>query len=333
VNGPSTTHRIAVLLPPDDGAEGARNLVDYAAGLAATNGCALDVMALRRTDVAAIIAPTLSVATTWWDVTHADLARIDADNLVEICGQFLAAAGIDDAAPRLLLLPSGSLGEEIAARMAARLHGVSLGRCVALAVDAHEVTCIRAAYGGRAQLGLATSARLCAATLRPAVSQHAGAAAIAPERRTLQLDGPLPTPHRSTLSEPADALPALEGARVVVSGGRGMQGDEGFALLARIAAQLGAALGGSLPTVDAGWVPVARQIGQSGKFVSPRMYFAVGISGTPQHLAGVAAESRIVAINKDAQAPIFSVAEVGAVADWRELLPLLAERLEAAAAG
>jgi electron transfer flavoprotein alpha subunit len=95
---------------------------------------------------------------------------------------------------------------------------------------------------------------------------------------------------------------------------------------------VGAALGGSLPAVDAGWVPVARQVGQSGRFVSPRLYFAVGISGTPQHLAGVAGTTRIVALNQDPDAPIFNLADVGVVADWRELLPLLAERLDAAAA-
>ena len=95
---------------------------------------------------------------------------------------------------------------------------------------------------------------------------------------------------------------------------------------------MGAALGGSLPTVDAGWVPVARQIGQSGKFVSPKVYFTVGISGTPQHLAGVSTDSRIIAINKDPEASIFARAEVGVVAEWQALLPLLIAELDAAAA-
>jgi electron transfer flavoprotein alpha subunit len=108
-----------------------------------------------------------------------------------------------------------------------------------------------------------------------------------------------------------------------------MQGDEGFAQLANIADHLGAALGGSLPAVDAGWVPVARQIGQSGKFVGPRTYFAVGISGTPQHLAGVSRECRVIAVNKDALAPIFDIAEIGVVAEWQVLLPALARELAA----
>ena len=87
--------------------------------------------------------------------------------------------------------------------------------------------------------------------------------------------------------------------------------------------------GGSLPAVDAGWVPVARQIGQSGKYIAPEVYVAVGISGTPQHLAGVGLETRILAINRDAEADIFRVAEIGVVADWQEVLPRLIEALRA----
>jgi len=114
-----------------------------------------------------------------------------------------------------------------------------------------------------------------------------------------------------------------------VSGGRGMQGTEGFALLAQLAARFDAALGGSLPAVDAGWVPVTHQVGQSGKFVSPSVYVAVGISGTPQHLAGVSATTRIVAINNDADADIFRVADVGIVADWDTFIPALIARVDA----
>jgi electron transfer flavoprotein alpha subunit len=119
---------------------------------------------------------------------------------------------------------------------------------------------------------------------------------------------------------------------MVVSGGRGIGAPEGFDLLARIANLLGAGLGGSLPAVDAGWVPVAHQVGQSGKFVSPRVYFAVAISGTPQHLAGIAPSARIVALNNDKDAPIFQRCDVGVVGDWREILPLVMDELETSAA-
>ena len=107
----------------------------------------------------------------------------------------------------------------------------------------------------------------------------------------------------------------LQGARLVIAGGRGMQSEAGFALLHELADALHAAVGGSLPAVDAGWVSVSRQVGQSGKYVSPRVYVAVGISGTPQHLAGIGPHTRIVAINSDPRADIFGVAELGVVAD------------------
>ena len=115
---------------------------------------------------------------------------------------------------------------------------------------------------------------------------------------------------------------ALEGARLVVSGGRGLDAED-FRTLRALADRLGGALGGSLPAVDLGLVPVSRQVGQSGKFVTPAIYLAVGLSGTPQHLAGIGPATRIIAINKDQSAPIFRFAEAGAVADAKILLPRL----------
>ena len=107
-----------------------------------------------------------------------------------------------------------------------------------------------------------------------------------------------------------------------------MGGPEGFEWLTRIALALGAGLGGSLPAVDAGWVPVSHQVGQSGKFVTPKLYFAVGISGTMQHMAGVSAGTRIVALNNDPNADIFSRCDFAVHGDWREILPLLTLLLE-----
>lgn len=121
---------------------------------------------------------------------------------------------------------------------------------------------------------------------------------------------------------------ALDGARIVVAGGRGMGNDLAFPMLYDIAAKLGGAVGASLPAVDAGWAPVTRQVGISGKYVSPDTYLAIGISGTPQHLAGIDPHTRIVAVNKDPEANIFSVAQAGAVAEWQALLPALLSALD-----
>jgi electron transfer flavoprotein alpha subunit len=115
-------------------------------------------------------------------------------------------------------------------------------------------------------------------------------------------------------------------ADVLVAGGAGMGGPEGFEILRPLAEVLSGELAASRPAVDAGWVPYERQVGQTGKTVQPRLYVAVGISGSVQHRAGMQSAERIVAINSDRAAPIFDVADYGIVADYREVVPLLVEQ-------
>lgn len=235
----------------------------------------------------------------------------------------------------LCVLPAGVTGEELAARLAVGLHGVALGRCAEIEIDGARVIAHRHAFGGRLAVRLSSCARLSFAAIRPerahaaVAGVTAGCAPPAPDigLRRLSLQQPLPSCAHITRAALARREPPLEGARCIVCGGRGMGGPEGFAQLRALADALRAALAGTLPAIDAGWIGVSQQVGQSGKYVTPEVYIAVAVSGTRQHMAGVGADTRIIAINSDPQADIFGEAEVGVIADWRALLPALLERL------
>lgn len=269
-----------------------------------------------------------------WLASHPELdLPVQTDQLLSAFVQALSNLDISGGSETTLtLLPAGAIGEELAARLAARVNGVALGRCAQIELTAEGVVAHRPAFAGRAQVTLAPAGGPLFAAIRGpkrvqaavSTSDAIDAAAL----HSLVLGNALPESDASYV-QTGQKMVRLEGAKIVVSGGRGMGGPDGFALLDRLAASLGGALGGSLPTVDAGWIPVARQVGQSGKFVMPEVYLAVAISGTPQHLAGVGLDTRIVAINSDAEANIFRVAEIGAVAEWQSVIPALIEALRA----
>lgn len=217
--------------------------------------------------------------------------------------------------PLLLVFPADAEGEALAGAFAVAAKATVLGRITGMRRDGDDLIISRSTHGGRLAIELRVEPGLAVATANdPGEADGTialGEAAGLPIERT-PLEG-------DTAS--------LEGAQIVIAGGRGLD-PAGFAALERIARSVGGAVAASLPAVDLGLAPVARQVGQSGKFVNPAIYFAAGMSGTLQHFAGVGARARIVAVNCDAEAPIFGFAETGAVADARQLLPMIADELE-----
>lgn len=248
-------------------------------------------------------------------------ALAEAENLVALSEA--AAAHLKTDQHLLLMLPAGADGEELAGQLAAQLDATCLGRCAAIELGSAHVGFERDAWGGRIALaGTTDDGRVVASVRAASLPADAAADGVRVVQEIVQLDAELPPLMACEQSESGQRLPPVDSSRIVVSGGRGVN-EKGFELLESLALKLGGSLGGSLPAVDAGMVPVVRQVGVSGKFVSPDVYLAVGISGTPQHLAGISTDTRIVAINRDPDAEIFKVADLGVVAEWEDLLPRL----------
>jgi electron transfer flavoprotein alpha subunit len=220
--------------------------------------------------------------------------------------------------------PSTSFGKDLMPRVAALL-GVAQVSDLMAAETAHRFR--RPIYAGNAIITVeADASRKLVATVRVAsfeAAPNGGAAAI--EAKTLDVSLPAHTRYIGTKAGSTDR-PDLQTAARVVSGGRALGSAENFKLLLSLADKIGAAVGASRAAVDAGYAPNEMQVGQTGKIISPEMYIAVGISGAIQHLTGIKDARTIVAINKDSEAPIFEVADVGLVGDLFQIVPEL-ERL------
>ncbi len=190
-----------------------------------------------------------------------------------------------------------------------------------IAVESPD-TFVRPIYAGNAIATVQSSDTLKVVTVRAAAFDAVGTGnSVAIENCDFVAENTLSSFVRETLTE--SERPELTAANVIISGGRGMQNGDNFALLNGIADKLGAAIGASRAAVDAGFVPNDMQVGQTGKIVAPDLYIAVGISGAIQHLAGMKDSKVIVAINKDEEAPIFQVADYGLVGDLFTVLPEL----------
>ena len=222
-----------------------------------------------------------------------------------------------------LLAPATNFGKNFMPRVAAKLDVAQISEISAV-VSAD--TFVRPIYAGNALATVQSKDPIKVITVRSTAFDPAGAggsAPVEPLAAVADTGQSSVTGRNLTKSE----RPELAAARIIVSGGRGMGNGENFKLLEALADKLGAAVGASRAAVDAGFVPNDYQVGQTGKVVAPELYVAVGISGAIQHLAGMKDSKVIVAINKDAEAPIFQVADYGLVADLFQAVPELTSEL------
>jgi electron transfer flavoprotein alpha subunit len=226
----------------------------------------------------------------------------------------------------IVILAATAMGKDLAPRVAARLGGTLATDVTAIQYDGGVVV-TRPVYAGKAVYTLKLSGAPSVVSLRPnAVAPQQNAKAGAAE--SVSPAGAAPLVTTAEVKQPDRAALDVAEASVVVSGGRGLKEAEHFKLIEDLAEAVGGAVGASRAVVDAGWRSHAEQVGQTGKTVSPSLYFAVGISGAIQHLAGIRTAKVIVAINKDADAPIFKVADYGIVGDLFEIVPRLTEEIK-----
>ena len=239
--------------------------------------------------------------------------------------------------PEVVLVGATAIGRDLAPRVSARVHTGLTADCTKLEINPEDkgLMMTRPAFGGNIMATiLCPNNRPQMSTVRPGVMQKLksnpelkGHAQIIFEdiNDFDKHDNTEVLEIVKTIQEKMD----IQDAKVLVSGGRGMQSPENFKVLQDLADVLGGTVSSSRAAVDAGWVEKDRQVGQTGKTVRPNLYIAVGISGAIQHLAGMEESDFIVAINKDETAPIFSVADVGIVGDGLKIVPLITEAIKA----
>jgi electron transfer flavoprotein alpha subunit len=233
--------------------------------------------------------------------------------------------------PRAILLGNDTYSQELAPRLAHRLGGSACGDGIEIHLGSESARVTRQVYGGKAQAVIELKRMPAVAWLRarafPVTAPRDTAGEVSHSTTKVQADNRTRIVERSGTTS---TEMRLEDARVIVSGGRGIGGPEGFATeLQPLAELLGAQMGASRAACDAGWVPPTWQIGQTGKKVAPDLYLAIAITGASQHMAGISEAKNIAVINIDPDAPIFRHARFGIVEDYRKVVPLLREKLKA----
>ncbi|MBI3600006.1 MAG: electron transfer flavoprotein subunit alpha/FixB family protein [Nitrospinae bacterium] len=260
-------------------------------------------------------------------IEHPLLAKYDSNTYVKCLHQL-----IKDKNPVIIIASATFRGKDYIPRLSARLNCGFISDCVGFEIK-EGIFLKRYVYGGRLMATLKfEESKPWIITIRPRCFEYKRSGNVKGEvlhiKPALEQQDIMVTIQES-LKE-TGKRPDLSESNVIVSGGRGMKGAANFKLLEELSDVLGGAVGASRAVVDAGWLPHSFQIGQTGRVVSPTLYIACGISGAPQHLAGMSTSKCIVAINKDPNAPIFKIADYGIVDDLFKVVPVLIEEIKRA---
>jgi electron transfer flavoprotein alpha subunit len=229
----------------------------------------------------------------------------------------------------VILIGGSRSGREYSPRVAVKLDAPLLEDIISLKASGESITAQRYTFLARVTETIETTAPVAVITIKPGVFSPASPRAEAAEQFDVDLNLPTPRLHVTGKTAERSSRVGLAEADIVVSGGRGVGSAEGFTqYVEALADKLGAAVGATRAIVDAGWRPYSEQVGQTGKTVQPKLYIAIGISGAVQHLSGMNKSKTIVAINRDAEAPIFKIADYGIVGDVPQVIPAILAELK-----
>jgi len=324
---------ILVVLPASEIGRSEREAIGAAHALAATLGGEVYVALIGPAAESGVeqrgrTGPTSEASTVAraFFVAHPLLREYAPELYVSALEQLWATVRAD-----VILFPGRTIALEIAPRLAYRLGAAVATDVIGLRAEDGAVVITKPVYGGKAHAILVAPRPPVVLCVRPRAFDPVHGEVIGGDAERIEVALDL-TSVRARLierirEESATGM-ALEEARIIVSGGRGIGGPEGFRLLEELAQWLGGAVGASRAACDAGWVPASWQIGQTGKKVAPDLYIAVGISGASQHVVGISGAKCIVAINTDPRAPIFRVADLGIVGAYENVVPILIEEVK-----
>lgn len=253
---------------------------------------------------------------------NAELVKYSSSAYAKVIAEFA-----QEVSANILIFGNTSMGKDLAPKVSVKISaGIAMDAVELESVDGNIVA-TRPIYAGKALIDVKVNSENKVFTIRPNVFNAGESSGNTSEVVEKSIDAPDLSTKVIEVKKAEGKLDVAE-ASIIVSGGRGLKEAENFKLVEDLAEVLGAAVGASRAVVDAGWRPHAEQVGQTGKTVSPNLYVALGISGAIQHLAGMRSSKYIVAINKDADAPIFQVADYGITGDVFEVVPALIEELK-----